>query len=72
MRVPKQKSPYLSSGVNYEDLLSKLHPKVLKDIRENPVLYADLVLDLLAHWQLGTKQTYTMSLFGDIFKEDSM
>jgi len=70
MRQPKQKSPYISTGgINHEELVLGKHVATLKDIKADPILYADLVLDLLAYWQLGTKETQTMRYFKDFFNK---
>lgn len=70
MRQPKQKSPYVNTaGINHEELIFSKHIATLKDIKADPILYTDLVLDLLAHWQLGTKETQTMGYFKDFFNK---
>jgi hypothetical protein len=32
----------------------------LQDIKEDPEFYAELVIDLMAHWMYGTKETPLM------------
>jgi hypothetical protein len=63
----KRYNPYLD--LNYVDRsneIDQLFEKTVDDIKRDPVLYAELVNDLMFHWVYGTRETRVMNMAKDI------
>jgi hypothetical protein len=54
-------NPYIDiNGIDRTKEIESDFTPTLQDIKEDPEFYAELVIDLMAHWMYGTKETPLM------------
>lgn len=54
-------NPYIDiNGIDRTKEIESDFTLTLQDVKEDPEFYAELVIDLMAHWMYGTKETPLM------------
>lgn len=62
-------NPYIDiNGVDRSSEIENAFSPTLEDIKNDPEFYAELVIDLIAHWMYGTRETPLMVMAKNNYK----